>query len=194
MTIDELELLKAERNLYRAWIAEMAVMSTQAVYKSKAQALLDEGDEIAYEAIYEQAKNMGDASTRKDEGIQGNCASENTSSAANTALVKKLVEALKSRKHIDAHINVAHALINQGIDISIQALTEAQAWLERQEGKASELVDDSPMYPDTEEYRQFNLWAATQGGNIDQCNYEAWKAGYRDSSRLERQGKCGEGA
>lgn len=55
------------------------------------------------------------------------------------------------------------------------------------------LVDDSPMYPDTEEYRQFNMWAATQGGNIDQCNYEAWKAGYRASSRLERQGKCGEG-
>ncbi len=43
--------------------------------------------------------------------------------------------------------------------------------------------DDSPMYDGTEEHRRFIAWAATQGGNIDQCNYEAWKAGYRANVR-----------
>lgn len=138
--------------------------------------------------------------------------------SANTALVKKLVDALNDSEQLlqDAQDIMRSNIIHNGISnkdaiaayIALldnvrqrrvqtqthEALTEAQAYLERQEGKASELVDDSPMYPDTEEYSQFNLWAATQGGNIDQCNYEAWKSGYRCAARLERQGKCGEGA
>jgi hypothetical protein len=46
--VDGGSALMAERNLYRAWIAEMAVMSTQGIYRAKAQQLLDDGDAIAY--------------------------------------------------------------------------------------------------------------------------------------------------
>jgi hypothetical protein len=107
---------------------------------------------------YEQAKNMGDDSIRKDEclGLASNpqvkCNGLAPASPANTeanywktrykllngktcnastALVKKLVDVLQKIK-----------ISNDGDYIIIdEALTEAQAWLERQEGKTSAGID-----------------------------------------------------